>query len=423
MRPSASIRLVAGREISERVGSRPMRISTVVLALLVVAGVVIPALVQDPRGSTKIGVVGPRAQALTPYLRLTARAAKIEISVVNVATAAGARKMVDSGSLDAALRVGPHLATVTVARGISPMTRALLESSLYEKHQQQVLIRAGVSAATLASALKPVALKTDVSRPVTPRRAARTTAALIVGLLLYFVMTTYGNAVAIGVAHEKTSRTAEVLLGAVRPRELCTGKVAGIGLCGLGQLMIVVGAGLAANAFAHTLKLPSTVWLLAPGGLLWFALGYAFYSFGFATAGAMVARQEDVQFVTLPIGFLLLVGFLLVHLVTAASHETWIRVLSILPPFAPSLMPARIALNAVAWWEVLLALLIMLVAIDSLIRLTSRVYAFALIRGNGLTWRAVLGSLKQQSVTSEKRIRNHSYQIIIQGKAGNDVSN
>src|SRR5262249_37824010 len=101
--------------------------------------------------------------------------------------------------------------------------------------------------------------------------------------------------------------------------------------------------------------------------------------------------QEEVQFVTLPVGFPLLVGYLLVYAVIAAPHETWVRVLSLLPPFAPSLMSARIALGAVAWWEVLLAAVAMLVAIYGMIGLTGRIYARALVRGGGgLTWRAAL---------------------------------
>lgn len=389
MRPTASIRLVAAREISERLRSRPMRISTAVMALLVVAGLVIAGLVRDPPASTTIGLVGPGAQALAPYLRLADRAAEIDAKVVNVTTAAGARRKVDNGSLDAALSVGPHSATVAIAHSIPPTTLALLEIALDEEHQQQVLTQAGVSSATLTAALTPVALKTDASRPASSHGTAHAIAALVAGMLLYLVMLTYGNAVAAGVAQEKTSRTAEVLLGAIRPRQLLAGKVTGIGLCGLGQLAIVVIAGLAANALVHSVKIPSTVWPLLPAGLLWFALGYALYSQGYAAAGAIVARQEEVQFVTLPVGFPLLVGYLLVYAVIAAPHETWIRVLSLLPPFAPSLMPARIALGAVAWWEVLLAMLIILLAIYGMISLTERIYANALVRsGGGLTWRA-----------------------------------
>jgi ABC-2 type transport system permease protein len=284
VRPISSIRLVAAREITERLRSRALRISTAVMALFVVAGGVVPALVRNPPTSTTIGLVGPGAQALTLDLRLVARAEGIDAKVVNVMTAAAARRKVNDGSLDAA-GGGPHLATVAVVRSISPRTQALLDGALDEEHQQQVLTQAGVLPATLTMALTPVALKIDASRPVTLRSTVHTTAALLVAMLLYLVLLSYGNALA-GVAQEKASRTAEVLLGAIRRHQLLAGKVSGIGLGALGQITIVAIAGLIADAFVHSVEIPSTVWLLLLVSLLWFALGYAFYSFGYAAAGA-----------------------------------------------------------------------------------------------------------------------------------------
>jgi len=118
---------------------------------------------------------------------------------------------------------------------------------------------------------------------------------------LYLSLGIYGAAVASGVAQEKTSRIAEVLLAAVRPSQLLAGKVVGIGVCGAGQLAIAVVAGLLANAAVQSAVIPSTVWALLPAILLWFVLGYALYAFAYAAAGALVGRQEEVQFVTLPI--------------------------------------------------------------------------------------------------------------------------
>ena len=56
-------------------------------------------------------------------------------------------------------------------------------------------------------------------------------------------------------------------------------------------------------------------------------LGYAFYSFGYAAAGAMIARQEEVQFAIATFGFPLVDGYLLVYALIASPHATWIRVL------------------------------------------------------------------------------------------------
>jgi ABC-2 type transport system permease protein len=54
-------------------------------------------------------------------------------------------------------------------------------------------------------------------------------------------------------------------------------------------------------------------------------------------------------------------------------------------------MPARIALGAVAWWEVMLAVLIMLASIYALTKLATRIYKATLVRsGPRLSWRAAL---------------------------------
>jgi ABC-2 type transport system permease protein len=130
---------------------------------------------------------------------------------------------------------------------------------------------------------------------------------------------------------------------------------------------------------------------LSYGPLTWFALGYAFYAFAYAMAGTLVGRQEDVQFVSLPITLPIVAGFLLTYVAIATPDAWWIRLLSFLPPWAPILMPARLALGSVAAWEMPLAVLIMLAAIYGMARLAARIYAPALVRsGARLSWRAAL---------------------------------
>src|SRR5437763_12580499 len=117
--PLATGRLVAGREIAERLRSRLIWIMTALTTLLVVALIVIPALVRQPAKPTVVGLVGPSAQALGPSLHGTARAAKVDIRVEDVANSAVARSELKKGSLDVALSVDAHAAVAEV-RGSAP---------------------------------------------------------------------------------------------------------------------------------------------------------------------------------------------------------------------------------------------------------------------------------------------------------------
>jgi ABC-2 type transport system permease protein len=395
----AIIRLVAGREIGERLRSRLIWIMTALTTLLVVALIVIPPLIQQQATPTVVGLVGPSAQALGPSLQAIGAAAKVPIKVVDVANSATARSDLQRGSIDVALSSGPDSATAEVrgsvgyfqVQTLAPELQAVLQAAVDSAHQRQVFATAGVPIATVHAALAPVPFTVTSLQPPPKDQVARDVAALATGMLLYITLGVYGSAVATGVAQEKTSRMAEVLLAAVRPSQLLTGKVLGIGVCGVGQLAIAVVAGLIANVVVKSAQIPSTVWTLLPAALLWFALGYVLYAFAYAAAGTLVGRQEEVQFVILPITLPLVAGFLLTYLEIASPNAGWLRVLSFLPPLAPILMPARLALGVVAWWEMPVAVLIMVAAIYGMLRLAARIYAPALVQGGTrLSWGAAL---------------------------------
>jgi len=75
----------------------------------------------------------------------------------------------------------------------------------------------------------------------------------------------------------------------------------------------------------------------------------------------------------------------------ASPEASWLKVVSFLPPLTATLIPARIALGHLAWWELPVDALIMLASIYALMRLASRIYANALIQGGArMSWRVAL---------------------------------
>ncbi len=406
-----SIRLIAGREIAERLRGRATWVLTGITTLVAVVLIVGPAVFRPPTKPTAVGLVGPSAQALAPALQATAKAVGIDLTTRSVADDSTARSELTpartsgqgplaqllsslqggQATLDVALRVDSDSATIEFYQTISPTPAALLRSVVEQVHQRDVLIQGGVPSSVVAAAQQPESISTLTLKPAPSGLAGRSIAALAAGILLFVSLGIFGSAVASGVAQEKTSRTAEVLLAAVTPSELMTGKVVGIGLVGIGQMAITVGAALIANALVQSSLVPSEVWVLLPAILLWFALGYLLYAFGFAAAGAMVARQEEVQSVSAPFTVFLIAGYLLTYASIASPDASWVRIVSYVPPLMPTLMPARLALGHVAIWEMPLAIVIMLISIYGMARLAGRIYAGSLVRGGPrLGWMAAL---------------------------------
>ena len=100
------------------------------------------------------------------------------------------------------------------------------------------------------------------------------------GIILMFIgIFSYGTWVLTGVVEEKQSRVVEVVLSTVRPRDLLMGKVLGIGLLALAQLVDPRrGRARRRRRSAGGSTLPPTTVGAVVQLLTWFILGFAFYS-------------------------------------------------------------------------------------------------------------------------------------------------
>ncbi len=128
-----------------------------------------------------------------------------------------------------------------------------------------------------------------------------------------------------------------------------------------------------------------------PSTLGWFIGGFAFYATLFALAGSFVSRQEDAQSSAAPVSLIFTAGYVVVFVVAGDPGSTVATVLSILPPFAPLLMPLRIATGVAAAWQVTLAAVLLVGAVWAVIRAAGAIYAQTLLhRGSRITWRQAL---------------------------------
>jgi ABC-2 type transport system permease protein len=205
--------------------------------------------------------------------------------------------------------------------------------------------------------------------------------AFIVLLVLYGQILAYGVVVATGVVEEKQSRIVELVLSAIRPRDLLAGKVLGVGVVGLVQLLVIGAVGLALSAATGRLDVGGPG---VPGALLialaWFVLGFALYACAYATGGALISRQEELQSATTPITMTVVGSFFVSFAAVNDPSSTLSQVLSFVPPCAPMVMPVRQIAGDAAAWEIAVSVLVMLAAIALLVALAGRVYANAVLR-------------------------------------------
>ena len=373
-----SVRLVARREIVERGREKSLLVSTG-LTLLIVLGLVLvpPALgLGDPPSYRVAFAAG--AQDAVAGAREAAEQLDVELDVVD-ADPGAARGRVADGDLDAYLE--PE--RIVVDEDLDVELEQVLQSASRQSRATEALADAGLDPTAVARAQAVPALPVDAIDPPDPDADARRGIVSLGTFVLYGQLIGYGFWVATGIVEEKSSRVVEVLLATVRPRALLAGKVLGIGVLALGQLLLIAVVGVVASVAAGVLDLGLSA--VEPLLLLlgWFVLGFAFYACLFAAAAARVSRQEDLQSVTTPATLLVVASFLATFYVSDSPDSTAGRVLGLLPPFSALVAPVRAVGGSAEWWEAPVAVALMLLAVAGLVVLAARVYEGSVLRMGG----------------------------------------
>ena len=200
-------------------------------------------------------------------------------------------------------------------------------------------------------------------------------------IVLFGTIIGYGQMALIGVVEEKSSRVVEVILGSVEPSKLLAGKIVGIGVFALAQTGAILGTTGGLLFALDTLPLPPGTAANLLNIFGFFMLGFAFYSTVYAAFGALLARTESASNAAGPLNLIVAVGYFTAIITTQAGDNFFARVLSLLPPFTPIVMPMRIVNGYAPIWEVALAVFLVLGAIYWVNRLAARIYIGGVMRG------------------------------------------
>lgn len=206
----------------------------------------------------------------------------------------------------------------------------------------------------------------------------------LVTFMLYFLIYMFGGNVAVSVSVEKGSRVKEILITKVKPVQLLFGKVFGVGLAGILQFAIIIGAGYLILTLSDTGEVVELLGLQLDFSILggktiillsiFFILGYFFYAALFAAAGSMVSRSEETNQATMPISILIMAA-LMVSIFSMANPDGTLAVVgSYIPFFTPFVMFVRIGSSDPSMIEILIPTLILFVSTLGACWLSAKIY-------------------------------------------------
>jgi ABC-2 type transport system permease protein len=417
--PSAAqiIQLIAVREITTKLRDKAFLISSAVLLAIVAASIGVPLFLErnSDQPEFTLAVAGQQANATGQAARQLgqqaidlaqrqqaekdsgalfqpgpavrsgqAAAPPARLTVTSVPDAAAAQRLLSTGDADAALIPGDSgRLTLVGDTEVKDDLARLVTIAIANRSVQAAAQDAGIDpaeAATLVNVQPPPVRLLD---PPAPNSDIATGLGIAFSVLFFFTAFTYGLLIAQSVVEEKQSRVVELLVAAVPVRLILTGKVLGTTALALGQVVLLLAVGLAATASAGQAAAVSL--LLHSGGwfLLFFVLGFTMLACLWAAAGAISARQEDLQSTTAPLQVLLMVPFFASAYVT--SPGGWLTALSYFPLSAPLSMPRRLLLGDAHWWEPLLATAGILATGAVLVLIATRLYENSLLRTGSKT--------------------------------------
>lgn len=193
----------------------------------------------------------------------------------------------------------------------------------------------------------------------------------VVGIAIFIFIINYASIIGTEIASEKGTRIMEVILSSVSSTVHFFGKLAGILLVCLTQIIIYVVIALIAYPFIKNITFIQELFQgidisallsnLIGTTLIYFVLGIILYAGLAAFFGSLVTKIEDVSKAVTPLIFLAMIGFYGGLFAFASPNQLIVKIGSQIPLFTPFIMPFRIASETVTTAGIVISIIVMIV--------------------------------------------------------------
>jgi ABC-2 type transport system permease protein len=214
-----------------------------------------------------------------------------------------------------------------------------------------------------------------------------------------------------GVVEEKTNRIMEILITSVTPMQLLLGKIIGLGLLGLTQLVIWGAAGAILIRAGQTLPFLAGVAFptdLVIVFLVYFILSYFLLSSLLAGLGAIAGSAEESRQFSSIISLVWVIPFFLITSMISEPNSPLAVALTLIPFTAPMTVLLRMGFSTVPAWQLAASLVILFLSALLVVWASSKVFRWALLLygkriGIREIWQVIRQSPQTATVTAQSR--------------------
>lgn len=191
----------------------------------------------------------------------------------------------------------------------------------------------------------------------------------VVGIAIFIFIMNYASIIGTEIASEKGTRIMEIILSSVSSTIHFFGKLVGILLVCLTQIIIYVVLALVTYPFIKNMafvqeffegiNMGDLLSNLLGTTLIYFVLGIILYAGLAAFFGSLVTKIEDVSKAVTPLVFLALIGFYGGLFAFASPNQLIVKIGSQIPLFTPFIMPFRVASETVSTTGIVISIIVM----------------------------------------------------------------
>jgi ABC-type Na+ efflux pump permease subunit len=217
---------------------------------------------------------------------------------------------------------------------------------------------------------------------------ARALAPMAFVYLLWIAIMSMSSHLLTSTIEEKSSRIIEVMLSSASPIEFLSGKLGGLAAAGITTVGAWVLSGV---VFAGFMPSGTAAQVMSGLGsaftpltivafLLFFLLGFVFYSSVYLGIGSVCNTIREAQSLLQPVMMVFLIPLFLMWYVTNNPDHIIAVIGSFIPPFTPFLMMNRIPANPPApVWQILLAAAIMIVSTWASVAFSAKIFRVGIL--------------------------------------------
>lgn len=408
--------IIIRREYLERVSKKSFIITTILVPILMLLLALLPtAIMLFATGETKTIAVVDDSGLILPNLK-----SDDDVRFIDAWTSQDQMLATDSiyGVLiidrnimkrNAGLKLlTPNAASVSVEAAITGQVNKIIETEKLKSYDIQNLDKILEEVNT---SITLQTLRTDASGEEGESQSAAISSAIgtILNFLLYMFLLMYGSLVMNSIIEEKNNRVLEIVVSSINPKSLMLGKIVGVGLVALTQIVIwtvimfgittlLLPALIPADMMAEAQAINSGTADLASvtmdtdvamalgmftnvgfvmkimGLLLLFLIGgYLIYASIFAAIGASVDNIQDASQLQ-TIGLVpIFIGLFASLAVIADPNSTFAMVMSLIPFTSPMVMMARVPFDVPAW-QIAASLVLLYLTIIFMIWIAAKIY-------------------------------------------------